>query len=69
MRDHPAVTVYPPVRGLQCSLSFWNHNHKEGGQDESKSKFNMHEVKACVGLARTCCVAPVFATPHTIHLD
>eukprot|EP00775_Hariotina_reticulata_P006332 gene6332-6566_t len=52
MRDHPRVHAYPPVRGLVQPLFFWDHDHKEGGQDESKSKYNSYEVDACLGLAR-----------------
>lgn len=52
MRDHLAVSSYPPVQGMVHNLYFWDHDHKEGGQEESRSKFNTHEVEGCVGLAR-----------------
>lgn len=52
LRHHPSVLRYPPVRGMVHDLFFWSHDHKEGGSDESRSKFNNYEVEACMGLAR-----------------
>lgn len=52
LKDHPAVTAYPHVKGMTKDLFFWDHDVKEGGTDQGKSRFNEHEVQACVGLAR-----------------
>jgi hypothetical protein len=52
LKDHPVVTAYPRVRGMVKDLFFWDHDHKEGGTDQSKSRFNQYEVDACVGLAK-----------------
>lgn len=40
------------MKGMVHDLFFWDHGHKEGGTDQSKSRFNEHEVQACIGLAR-----------------
>lgn len=40
------------MRGMAKDLFFWDHDHKEGGTDQSKSRYNDYEVKACVQLAR-----------------
>ena len=35
---------YPPVRGMAHNTFFWDHNHPEGGNDDSKSKVNSPEA-------------------------
>jgi hypothetical protein len=52
LRDHPRTLRYPDVKGLLHNVFFWDHDHKEGGQDENKSKFNTLEVEMALGLAR-----------------
>lgn len=52
LEDHPAVLEYPHVKGMVKDLFFWDHDIKEGGTDQSKSRYNTHEVDACVALAR-----------------
>jgi hypothetical protein len=37
---------------MMQDLFFWDHDVMEGGTDQGKSRFNEHEVQACVGLAR-----------------
>lgn len=54
LRDHPSVAAYPAVRGMAQPLFMLDHSVPEGGQgaDDSRSKFNCHEVDLAVGLAR-----------------
>ncbi|WIA41120.1 hypothetical protein OEZ86_004748 [Tetradesmus obliquus] len=53
LRDHPSVAAYPAVRGMAQPLFMLAHSVPEGGQgaDDSRSKFNCHEVDLAVGLA------------------
>lgn len=52
LQDHKEVLSYLHVKGMARDLFFWDHNHKEGGTDQGKSRFNDYEVQACLGLAR-----------------
>lgn len=51
MQDHERVTQYPPVRGTSHNVYFWDHDHPEGGNDDSKSKTNPCEAEMAAGLA------------------
>lgn len=35
---------YPAVQGMQKDVFFYNHLNKEGGSEDSVSKYNMFEV-------------------------
>ncbi|KAI0375984.1 hypothetical protein BV20DRAFT_31266 [Pilatotrama ljubarskyi] len=45
LEDHEVVSLYPPVQGMQKDVFFYNHLNKEGGSEDSVSKFNMFEVE------------------------
>ncbi|KAI0628064.1 hypothetical protein C8Q77DRAFT_1068619 [Trametes polyzona] len=45
LEDNALVLKYPPVHGMQQSVCFYNHLNKEGGSDDSVSKYNMFEVQ------------------------
>ena len=46
LEDNELVTQYPPVQGMQKDVFLLNHLNKEGGTEDSVSKFNMFEVRA-----------------------
>jgi superfamily I DNA and/or RNA helicase len=53
LRDHPLVEDYPPVKGMDKPLVFFDHNEGEDNGtwgDESRSKSNTFEVNMVVGL-------------------
>ena len=51
MQNHPSVTEYPKVRGMVHDVFFWNHNHPEGGKDETASKQKRVEAAMAARLA------------------
>ena len=46
LEDNAVVAEYPPVQGVESDVFFLNHLNKEGGSDDSVSKYNMFEVSA-----------------------
>ena len=50
-QDHDRVLRYPPVRGMAHEVFFWDHDHPEGGNDDSKSKVNPPEAQKAARLA------------------
>lgn len=44
LEDNDLVKNYPPVKGMQKNVYFLNHTNREGGLDDSVSKFNTYEV-------------------------
>lgn len=50
-QDHEQVLRYPPVRGMMHNTFFWDQNHPEGGNDDSKSKVNSPEAGMAARLA------------------
>ena len=42
---------YPPVRGMAHNIFFWDHEHPEGGNDDSMSKINLVEAQMAARLA------------------
>lgn len=52
LRDHPQVLRYPPVAGMVREVFFLDHGGLEGGQEDSKSKYNRFEVDFALGLAK-----------------
>ena len=51
MQDHEQVLRYPPVQGMAKNVFFWDHNHPEGGNDDTKSKVNPGEANLAARLA------------------
>lgn len=51
MQDHTSVTEYPKVKGMLHNVFFWDHNHPEGGKDETASKQNSTEAAMAARLA------------------
>ncbi|KAI8979973.1 RNA helicase [Pilobolus umbonatus] len=51
LQDHPDVSLYPPVRGMDQSLYFLSHNEPENHLPDSASKYNEHEAKMAAKLA------------------
>ena len=51
VQNHASVTEYPKVRGMVHDVFFWNHNHPEGGKDETASKQNNVEAAMAARLA------------------
>ncbi|KAI9068435.1 hypothetical protein FKP32DRAFT_1561707 [Trametes sanguinea] len=45
LEDNAIVKEYPPVQGMQKDVLFFDHLNKEGGSDDSVSKYNMFEVQ------------------------
>ncbi|KAJ8454017.1 hypothetical protein ONZ51_g13274 [Trametes cubensis] len=45
LEDNAVVAEYPPVQGVESDVFFLNHLNKEGGSDDSVSKYNMFEVE------------------------
>ncbi|KAH9887903.1 hypothetical protein C8Q73DRAFT_808008 [Cubamyces lactineus] len=45
LEDNAVVNEYPPVQGMGSDVFFFNHLNKEGGSDDSVSKYNMFEVE------------------------
>ncbi|KAL7277033.1 hypothetical protein ACG7TL_008877 [Trametes sanguinea] len=45
LEDNAIVQEYPPVQGMQKDVLFFDHLNKEGGSDDSVSKYNMFEVQ------------------------
>ncbi|CDO69109.1 hypothetical protein BN946_scf185042.g11 [Trametes cinnabarina] len=45
LEDNTLVHDYPSVQGMQKDVVFFNHLNKEGGSDDSVSKYNMFEVE------------------------
>ncbi|KAI0353983.1 hypothetical protein OH77DRAFT_1426841 [Trametes cingulata] len=45
LEDNDAVLQYPSVQGMQKDVFFYNHLNKEGGSEDSVSKFNIFEVE------------------------
>ncbi|KAL4242825.1 hypothetical protein ABKN59_011535 [Abortiporus biennis] len=45
LEDNDVVMNYPRVSGMQHNVFFLNHKNKEGGTEDSVSKFNMYEVE------------------------
>lgn len=52
MQNHEQVLQYPDVRGMAHNVFFWDHEHPEGGNDESKSKVNLVEAQMAASLAK-----------------
>jgi len=44
LTDHDAVQNYPNVQGVQHNVFFFTHTHREDGEKDSASKYNMFEV-------------------------
>ena len=44
LEDNAIVLKYPSVQGMQTDVFFYNHLNKEGGSEDSVSKYNMFEV-------------------------
>jgi len=51
VQDHEQVLQYPPVQGMAKNVFFWDHNHPEGGNDDTKSKVNAEEANLAARLA------------------
>lgn len=51
MQDHPQVLSYRAVRGMAHNIFFWDHEHPEGGNDDSMSKINLVEAQMAARLA------------------
>ncbi|KAI0667327.1 hypothetical protein C8Q78DRAFT_404096 [Trametes maxima] len=45
LEDNAVVQEYPHVQGMQKDVYFYNHLNKEGGTEDSVSKFNTFEVE------------------------
>ncbi|KAL1948599.1 hypothetical protein VTO73DRAFT_10405 [Trametes versicolor] len=45
LEDNALVYQYPAVQGMQKDVFFYNHLNKEGGSDDSVSKYNTFEVE------------------------
>ncbi|KAI0816803.1 hypothetical protein BC628DRAFT_1334253 [Trametes gibbosa] len=45
LEDNAIVLKYPSVQGMQTDVFFYNHLNKEGGSEDSVSKYNMFEVE------------------------
>ncbi|KAH9848820.1 hypothetical protein C2E23DRAFT_738850 [Lenzites betulinus] len=45
LEDNALVFDYPPVQGMQSDVFFYNHLNKEGGSEDSVSKYNTFEVE------------------------
>ena len=52
LQDHSSIEAYPGVRGMQQPLFFWQHNHTEGGDGDTKSKSNIEEARMAAKLAK-----------------
>ncbi|KAH8835068.1 hypothetical protein DL96DRAFT_1808988 [Flagelloscypha sp. PMI_526] len=52
LEDHPLVSKYPPVQGMQQNVFFLTHTHGESGEKDSVSKYNAHEVDWICHLVR-----------------
>ena len=51
LQDDEQVTRYLPVCGTTHNVYFWNHDHPQGGSDDSKSKVNPVEAEMAGRLA------------------
>lgn len=52
LEDNALVNLYPAVQGMQKDVFFYNHLNKEGGSEDSVSKYNTFEVRGTLYPAR-----------------